>query len=142
MAPSHREPDFDDLDGGWDPESSDAELEPRWRPDPPWEPEPEPTPWSERESEPDAEPDWERSAPREDRSPVAPVDAPRGGYGPAYLAAAALLVVLFAMGLLTVGLHGAGHWARATLAAGSALLLLGLALLGLATWLVGGLERG
>jgi hypothetical protein len=49
---------------------------------------------------------------------------------------------VFALGELTVGLHGQGRWARAILAAGSALLLLGLALMGLATWLVGGLDRG
>ena len=138
MASSH--PDPDDLHGSWDPESdADADAEPRWTPDPPWEPEPEPTPWSERESE--AGFDWESSHPHDDPSSTPPGNPPRTGFGPAYLAAAALMVVLFAMGLLTVGLHGPGRGARAILAAGSALLLLGLALMGLATWLVGGLGR-
>jgi hypothetical protein len=137
MSPSH--PDLDDPDGDWEPEPK-----PRWEPDPPWEPEPEPTPWSEREEELSraAELDWESDLADDDEPPPEP-PRPRGpDLGPAYLAAAALLIVLLALGLLTVGLHGRGHWARTILAVGSALLFLGLGLMALATWLVGGLERG
>lgn len=136
MAPSP--PDPDDPDWEWD-------AAPRWEPEAPWEPEPEPTPWSELERLRDrgawGEPDWEADIPPDGPAPHRPVDPHGAGYGPAYLAAAALLTVLFALGLLTVGLQGRGHWARVVLAVGSALLLLGLTMMALATWLVGGLER-
>jgi hypothetical protein len=137
MSPSH--PDPDDLDGEWEPAPGT-----RWEPEPPWEPEPEPTPWSQREAElsRSAQLDWESDSADDDEPPSAPL-RPRGpDRSPAYLAVAALLIVLFALGLLTVGLYGQGPWARTILAVGSALLVLALGLMALATWLVGGLERG
>jgi hypothetical protein len=146
MSPSH--PDPDRPDWAWDPEIA-------WEPDPPWEPEPESTPWSERERlrardpragsdfDIDSEFDWPLGDdPAPAATPRARPSRVGSGDAPAYLAVAALLLVVFALALLTVGLFGQGHWARIMLAAGSAMLLVGLGLLALASRLAGGLERG
>lgn len=141
MAPSP--PDPDEPDWEWD-------TGPVWEPDEPWEPEPETSPWSEHEASrgdddgPWGAPDWQAEiGPGQRPSPPSPPVGPRvHGRGPAYLAAGALLTVLFALGLLTVGLEGRGRWSQVVLGVGSGLFLFGLAMLGLAVWLVGGLERG
>ena len=112
----------------WDPE-------PGWRPDPPWEPDPESNPWSHRDP---ADDDLDAGLPPALAGAVAR-DEP--SYAVAYLAAAAVLVVSFGLGVVTVGLHARVGLAGTFLAVGAAVVASGLVMLGLAVWFTGGLER-
>ena len=111
----------------WDPE-------PGWRPDPPWEPDPESTPWSMRGRGDDDD----AGLPPAGGGTVAR-DEP--SYAVAYLAAAAVLVVSFGLGVVTVGLHARVGLAGTFLAFGATVVAFGLVMLRLSVWFTGGLER-
>lgn len=124
-------PDWEPDEPAWQPDPADA---PAWQPEPAWEPE--------REREPEFE--YDPAEPGVQNAPsTRPNPRQLTGEGPAYLAAVAVLVVTFGLALLTTGVQGGpGPWTKPVLAVGLALLLLGLAMLALAAWLVGGLGPG
>lgn len=119
----------------------DADARPVWHPDPPWEPEREPTPWSDREQDDDLDfadlPDDDCVPPKARARPrpamPSPVDGEPGA-ALAYLAVFAVLLVSFGLGVLTVGVQLRLPATRFFLAGGSIVVLVGLAMLATAAW--------